>query len=94
MLRRVESEQELLECLRQDIAAKGVRVRIGQEVRVPGLDECSFVTAPCGLGGERGGGVGIGVMGPTRMDYRAMCAFVQGAAKAVANVFARWAAHE
>jgi len=90
VLKHVESQEDLLECLRPDIKSDGVCVRIGREVRMPGLDECSFVTAPFSVGQDVVGG--IGVMGPTRMDYRTMHAMVEGMARALTELLTRWGA--
>jgi len=88
ILKRMEQHQDLLDCIRRDISRDGVRVRIGREVKFPGLDECSFVTAPFAIGEELAGG--IGVVGPTRMDYRHVQACVEATAKAITDVLTRW----
>lgn len=88
ILKRMEQPQDLLECVRRDVGSKGIQVRIGREVRFPGLDECSFVTAPFAIGDEMAGG--IGVLGPTRMDYRHLCACVEATAAAMTNILTRW----
>ena len=50
LLKGLDAEDLLLQRIRQDIAADGVRVRIGHEVQVPGLEGCSYLTAPVSLG--------------------------------------------
>ena len=67
LLKGLDAEEALVERLQQDIAPDGVRVRIGREVQVPGLEECSFVTAPFAIDDDVIGGVGV--IGPKRMDY-------------------------
>ncbi len=88
ILKRMESQQDLLECIRRDITPEGVQVRIGHEVKFPGLDECSFVTAAYGFGEDVAGG--IGVVGPTRMDYRHVRACVAATAHAITEILNRW----
>ena len=47
---------------------RGNRVAIGVETGLPSLSECSLVLAPYNAGDDGSGT--IGVLGPTRMDYR------------------------
>lgn len=42
-------------------------IRIGQEITLEGLDDCSFITATYDMGDTVSGN--IGVIGPKRMDY-------------------------
>lgn len=42
-------------------------IRIGQEIALEGLDDCSFITASYNMGDTVSGN--IGVIGPKRMDY-------------------------
>ncbi len=88
LLKGLDAEDTFLAHLRQDIAADGVRVRIGHEVQVPGLDECSYVTAPFSIGHEVVGGVGI--LGPKRMDYPRMHALVQAMGRCVTELLTHW----
>ncbi len=88
LLKSLDAEEVLLERLRQDIAPDGVRMRIGHEVQVPGLDECSYVAAPFSIGEEVVGG--IGVLGPTRMDYPRMRSCVEAMGRCVTELLTRW----
>ena len=65
-----------------------MRVRIGREVQVPGLNECSYVTAPVAVGEHVLGG--IGVLGPKRMDYPRMRSLVEGMGRCIAELLTRW----
>ena len=76
LLKGLDAEETLLQQVRQDLAADGVRVRIGHEVQVPGLEECSYLTSSFAIGDDIVGG--IGVLGPKRMDYPRMRSFVEG----------------
>jgi heat-inducible transcriptional repressor len=88
LLRGLDGEEALLRHVQQALAADGVQVRIGREVQVPGLDHCSYVAMPIAIGGEVVGG--IGVLGPTRMDYRRMRAFVEGMGQSVGELLTGW----
>ena len=88
LLKGLNEERALLERLRQNIAPDGVRVRIGREVQVPGLDECSYLTAPVAIGGEVIGGVGV--LGPKRMDYPRMRSFVEAMGRCATKLLTRW----
>ena len=90
LLKHLESQEELLAYLRQDLAAETVRVRIGHEVPFPGFEGCSYLTAPFSLGGEIVGGVGV--LGPKRMNYPRVRALVEGMAHSITELLARWEA--
>ena len=88
LLKGLDNETTLLERVRQDISPDGVRVRIGREVQLPGLEECSYLTAPCAIGEEIIGG--LGVLGPRRMAYPRMRALVEGMARCVTGLLTHW----
>ena len=46
---------------------KEYMIRIGQEITLEGLDDCSFITTTYNVGGKVAGN--IGVIGPKRMEY-------------------------
>ena len=85
-LRGLEAHDALLEQLRSDLSTGKVQVRIGGEVQLSGCDTCSYVAAPLVAGQMVVGG--IGVLGPTRMDYRQVSAMVDGIARLVNTVLA------
>jgi heat-inducible transcriptional repressor len=86
LLKSLESQHELSERVRRDLSRERVQVRIGDEIQVPGYEGCSYVTAPFLLDGRIAGGVGV--LGPTRMDYPRMSAWVEGMARALTEVLA------
>ncbi|MBI1991697.1 MAG: heat-inducible transcription repressor HrcA [Candidatus Omnitrophica bacterium] len=88
LLKSLDAEETLLERVRQDVETDGVRVRIGREVQVPGLDGCSYVTAPFAIGEEVVGG--IGALGPTRMDYSRVRSLVEGMGQCITELLTRW----
>ena len=63
-----------------------IAVRIGSEHEYEGLRSTSVVTAGYGPGTELLGG--IGVLGPTRMDYPATMAAVRTVARYVSEILA------
>ena len=58
----------VLATLMRELLGPGLTVRIGTENRRADLQECSLVLAPYLVEGEVAGTVGV--LGPTRMDYR------------------------
>jgi len=88
LLQGLDAQEQLLGRIRQDLAADGVWVRIGHEVQVPGLEECSYVAASFAIGGDIAGGVGI--LGPKRMDYPRMHAVVEGMGRCMTSLLTRW----
>jgi heat-inducible transcriptional repressor len=62
-------EQHVVLCaLLRELLGPGLTVRIGAENELADLRECSLVLAPYVVEGEAVGTVGV--LGPTRMDYR------------------------
>ena len=88
LLKSLDAEAELLEHIRQHIAADGVRVRIGHEMQLPGLEECSLITAPCAIGDDPIGGIGI--LGPKRMPYARLRPLVEAMGQCVTDVLTGW----
>jgi heat-inducible transcriptional repressor len=58
----------VLATLLRELLGPGLTVRIGSENEQADLRECSLVLAPYLVEGEVAGSVGV--LGPTRMDYR------------------------
>ena len=63
-------------------------VRIGREVDIEGLEDCSYILAPFGVRQTALGGVGI--LGPKRMDYRRMRTLVEGVADLLTDLLTQW----
>jgi len=61
-------QHAVLATLLRDLLGPGLTVRIGSENERADLLECSLVLAPYLVEGELAGTVGV--LGPTRMDYR------------------------
>lgn len=70
----LEHRRVLLEVVADALSAGTVSVRIGSENPLSEMQFCTVITAPYGAGGEAVGS--LGVVGPTRMDYRRTIAAV------------------
>lgn len=84
LLKALEAEEVLIAQLQDDAGGGKVRIRIGRESNLPGCDACSCVTAQFSVGGVATGSVGI--LGPTRMDYRRMSVLVEGMARSITDL--------
>ena len=88
LLKGVDEEAALLERVRQDLHTGGVRVRIGRELQLPGLEGCSYIAAPVSFDGRTI--AGIGILGPKRMDYPRLRALVEGMSRCLSLFASRW----
>lgn len=82
LFRMFEEKSKIVRLLDQCIAIpmqNGVRIQIGSETRSPSLRDCSIIASPL-FSGERVVG-GIGVVGPTRMEYARVIGIVDYVAK-------------
>lgn len=70
----LEHRRLLLEVLADALATSAVSVRIGSENHFREMRNCAVITAPYGSTGDPIGS--LGVVGPTRMDYRRTIAAV------------------
>ena len=84
LLKGLESQHGLIEQIQDAVATGTVQVRIGHEVNAEGFEGCSYISAPFTMGKTVAGGIGI--LGPTRMDYRRMSRLVDGAARSVTDL--------
>jgi len=84
LLRTFEEKGRLLRILNACMSGDGIRVLIGHENPDPGLRDLSLVTASCRVEGEAG--LGLGVLGTTRMEYAHVVSLVDHVARAVAEV--------
>ena len=66
------------QCLTEPLKG-GVHIQIGGETRTPWMRDCSIVASPLNVGDRRMGG--IGVVGPTRMEYARVIGIVDYVAK-------------
>jgi len=63
----------LNECLVESVPT-GVCIRIGSENNIPSMHSCAIITSPYNYGNSALGGVGV--VGPTRMEYARMVTIV------------------
>jgi heat-inducible transcriptional repressor len=84
LFRTFEEKSRLVRILNACIAGDGIRVLIGHENPDPELQDLSLVTATCRVEGEPG--IGIGVLGSTRMQYAHVVSLVDYVARAVSEV--------
>lgn len=70
----LENRRLLLEVMADALAVQNVSVRIGSENHAEGMQSSTVIAAPYGVGGSILGS--LGVVGPTRMDYRKTIAAV------------------
>ena len=84
LFRTFEEKGRLVRILNACISGEGIRVLIGHENPDPELQDMSLVTATCRVEGEPG--LGLGVLGSTRMEYAHVVSLVDHVARAVADV--------
>lgn len=75
ILEALEQSRTLYQVLGSTLLGRDVTVIIGSENLIGEMNECSFVAASYSIGGSVCGS--IGVLGPTRMDYRRAVAAVR-----------------
>lgn len=81
LFRTFEEKSRLVKILNACVAEEGVRIFIGRENPDPGLREMALVTAACPIDGDLG--LGVGVLGSTRMEYARVITLVDHVARAV-----------
>lgn len=69
-------------------SANGLHVRIGQENLLEAVSHCSIVTATYSIDGNAIGTIGI--LGPTRMDYRRVIGVLNILSKDLPDILSRW----
>jgi heat-inducible transcriptional repressor len=84
LFRTFEEKGRLVRILNACIAGEGIRVFIGHENPDPDLRDLALVTASCAVEGAPG--VGLGVLGSTRMEYAHVVSLVDHVARAVSDI--------
>ncbi|ADC50719.1 heat-inducible transcription repressor [Alkalihalophilus pseudofirmus OF4] len=77
LLNMLEEDQLMQQILRAP--HQGIQVKIGQENNLEAFDSCSMITATYSIGGKHMGTIGI--LGPTRMEYRRVIGVVDSVSK-------------
>ncbi len=83
LLELLERQVEVVSLV-HDLLDQGPTVRIGSENPIDELRDCSIVVAPYRVDGEVAGTVGV--LGPTRMDYRQALAAVEAISQQLGDV--------
>jgi len=78
-----KQKQQIMSLLDQSLAAKGVKIFIGEESGSQGLRGCSIVSAPYKQKGKSIGA--LAVVGPTRMQYDKVIPIVDVTAKMLSS---------
>lgn len=73
------------QCIQRD--TQEVRITIGAENALPGIEDCALITSPFALDERTRGSVGI--LGPTRMEYARTISLVEYAAKLLSSILAK-----
>lgn len=79
-----EDKRKLLELLEQTLVSDGVQVFIGSETALDEVRDISVISSPYRRDGSRVGSLGI--VGPTRIDYRKYIPLVGFAANVLSDV--------
>ncbi|KAF0249281.1 MAG: heat-inducible transcriptional repressor [bacterium] len=88
LFRMYEEKGKLLKILNEclvESANTGIGIRIGSENNAPSLHNCTIITSPYIYNGDIIGGVGV--VGPTRMEYARMITVVNYIARLFERVF-------
>jgi heat-inducible transcriptional repressor len=83
LVKTFEEKGRLVRILNACLSGDGIRVLIGHENPDPGLRDLSLVTAR--VAGDDGG-LGLGVLGSTRMEYAHVVSIVDHVARAVSEI--------
>jgi heat-inducible transcriptional repressor len=83
LLELLERQVEVVSLV-HDLLDQGTTVRIGSENSIDELRDCAIVVAPYCVDGEVAGTVGV--LGPTRMDYRQALAAVEAISQQLGEV--------
>ncbi|MBC8412698.1 heat-inducible transcription repressor HrcA [bacterium] len=84
ILRAIENKEFMLTLLRELNSAEGTRVLVGMKNILPAMSELSMVISTYSVYLATGGAVGI--IGPTRMNYRELIPVVDQTAKALTDI--------
>ncbi len=90
LFRMYEEKGKLLKLLNEYLAAStttGICVRIGSENSIPSMRTCAIITSPYTYGNNAIGGVGV--VGPTRLDYARMITVINYIARLFERVLSQ-----
>jgi heat-inducible transcriptional repressor len=81
LFKTFEEKSRLVKMLNACLSDEGIRILIGHENPEPDLRGTSLVAANCPIDGESG--IGVGVLGSTRMEYARVVALVDHVAREI-----------
>ncbi len=84
ILKVLEEEDRLENILLEDVKEKGIKVRIGEENVIDEIKECTLITDNYYINGQFVGVIGI--LGPTRMNYKKVIGLIDEIAKELSDV--------
>ncbi len=84
ILKAIEDKQFMLKLLERVSKSEGTQVIVGMEHILPSLKELSMVVST--YNGSKYAGGAIGIIGPTRMNYRKLIPIVDHTAKALTEI--------
>ncbi|NNU83036.1 heat-inducible transcriptional repressor HrcA [Geobacillus sp. BMUD] len=87
LLNIIEQEKDIYRLLRKQ-TQKGVRVSIGHENELRGMENCSLITATYSVGDEPLGSIAI--LGPTRMEYSRVITVLNRVASDLSAALTKW----
>jgi heat-inducible transcriptional repressor len=87
LFRTFEEKNRLVRLLNACLSGDGIRVLIGHENPAPDLRDLALVTTRAPIPGEEG--LGLGVLGTTRMEYAHVVSLVDHVARAVSDILRR-----
>lgn len=82
-----KTKRDLLDLLDRSMKANGMSVFIGEESGFSALGECSVIVSPYGTEGQTIGT--LGVIGPTRMNYKQVMSVVDMTAKLLTQALSK-----
>ncbi|MCM3712797.1 heat-inducible transcriptional repressor HrcA [Alkalihalobacillus oceani] len=85
LLNMLEEDEKMNQILRTPHS--GIQVKIGQENKLEAFDNCSLITASYSIGGKHMGTIGI--LGPTRMEYRRVIGVLDTVSKDLTKLLTR-----
>jgi heat-inducible transcriptional repressor len=85
ILRAIEDKRFMLKLLQLVSESKGTQVIVGMENIFPSMSELSMVVSTYSKKNESVGGA-VGIIGPTRMNYKKMISIVDHTAKALTQI--------
>lgn len=85
LLETIEKEELIYQLIRHE--SDGVEVKIGKEIDIQAMEDCSLITASYSIEGQYMGTIAI--VGPTRMEYKRVIGLIDIISKNLSNLLTR-----